>query len=105
MDFYSRLVQKVDSMRSDGYPVSVAVVIDRLVSPPAQRRMLRSADVAVDTLLILKNGSLSRVGVDGVPTVAVEQTSREWPQAWEGLQDSAGEREILSAVRRLGGNR
>lgn len=103
MGFYARLTETADSVRKSGPPVSVAAAINRSSSPRAQRRMLRSAGVAVDTLLVLPEGP--EVGVSGVPTVAVDRAGTERPSAWEGLQDSTSEQEILSAVQELGGAR
>lgn len=42
---------------------------------------------------------------EGVPTVAVASPGETRPPAWVGLQDSTGEREILSAVRTLSASR
>lgn len=101
MGFYARLSRTVDSVRQAGVPVALAAVIDQSDSPPAQRRMLREAGVAVDTLLRLSSRSPLPVGVTGVPTVAIEEPGDHSPSAWEGLQEESGEREILSAVRSI----
>lgn len=102
MDFYARLSQTVDSLQQTGASVAVAAVIDGTDSPRAQHHMLRSSKVNVDTLLQTKALALPAVGVSGVPTVAILDAAGQTRSAWRGLQDSTGEREILSAVRAMG---
>ncbi len=102
MGFYARLGDTIDSLQRAGEPVTLAAVIDRPAFLQTQRRMLRDLDVPVDTLLVLRHRSLNAVGVTGVPTVAVETPTRSRPATWVGLQDSTGEQEILTTVRRLG---
>jgi hypothetical protein len=102
MDFYARLGQVVDSLQRTGAPVTLAAVIDGADSPRAQRQVLQNAGVSIDTLLTLSSRSLIPVGVTGVPTVSIQKPGGAAPSTWEGLQDSTGEQEILSAVRRLG---
>lgn len=101
MHFYARLCRMVDSLQQGGGPLALAAVISRSASPRAQRKVLRDSSVSVDTLLSLPTDVLRSVGVTSVPTVAVELPGTTRPSTWEGLQDSTGEREILSAVRGL----
>lgn len=86
-------------MRQADTPVPLAAVIDDADAPRAQRQILRDSNVDVDTLLTLTTRSLRPVGVTGVPTVAIASPGGNTPSAWEGLQDSTGEQEILSAIR------
>jgi len=105
MDFYARLGRAKDSLRQEDPPVSLAAVINRVVSLRAQRKILRDAGVSVDTLLVVSREDFRSVGATSVPTVAVESPTRERPRVWVGLQDSTGEQEILSAVQTLAGAR
>lgn len=77
----------------------MAAVINRSVSRPLQRQMLRASTVRVDTLLQIASSSLAPVGVSGVPTVALLDASGQTRSSWVGLRDDAGERDILSMVR------
>lgn len=99
MGFYARLSRVVDSLQHAGTPVSMAAVINRSVSRPLQRQMLRVSTVRVDTLLQIASSSLAPVGVSGVPTVALLDASGQTRSSWVGLRDDAGERDILSMVR------
>lgn len=98
MDFYARLSQTTDSMQQAGVPVALAAVIDSSAPRWLQKETLRSSKVGTDTLLTVS--SLSRIGVSEVPTVTVHTPNKT--DKWVGLQDTTGEREILSAVRALG---
>lgn len=101
MDFYARLGHTVDSMRQAGTPVAVAAVVNRSASRRLQRQTLQSSNVQVDTLL-QTGSSFATVGISGVPTVAILDPNGRTRSSWAGLQDSTGEREILSAVRAVG---
>lgn len=102
LDFYARLGRMVDSMHGADAPVALAAVIDGADSPQAQRQVLQESGVLIDTLLTLSSSSLSPVGVTGVPTVTIHPSNGASPSTWVGLQDSTGEREILSTVLALG---
>lgn len=96
LDFYARLGRTVDSLQRAGVPLSLAAVIDGSDAAPVQRQILRSNEVKVDTLLRVT--SLRSVGVSGTPTIVFLQRDGT-SHSWIGLQDSTGEREILSAVK------
>ena len=96
MDVYKRLRRSVNALQRDGTPAAIAAVVDPAMSRRALHRVLRDAEVRVDTVL-----SVSHVeaGVHGVPTVVAVGRGGEPPLAWIGLQDASGERAILSHVQ------
>lgn len=102
MSFYARLAQTVDSMRQAGVPVYSAAVIDASAFYQEQQQMLEDATVGVDSLLQIAHLSFDRVGVPGVPTVAVLGADGAVRGLWVGLQPEEGEREILSTVTKIG---
>lgn len=101
MEFYAHLGRVVDSLQQAGDSVALAAVIDKADSPQTQRQKLLDYNVKVDTLLTLSSRSFRPVGLTSVPTVVVESPGTSNAHAWVGLQDSTGEREILSTVRPL----
>lgn len=100
MGFYAQLSRVADSLQQGGGPVALAAVISRSASSRAQRKVLRDSSVSVDTLFSLSPDTLRSMGVTSVPTVAVASPGESRLAVWVGLQDSTGEREILSALRR-----
>lgn len=102
MDFYARLTQTVDSMRRAGVPVYSAAVIDASAFYEEQQHMLQDAAVGVDSLLQIAHFSFDRIGVPGVPTVAVLSAEGAVRGLWVGFQSEEGEREILSVVTGIG---
>ena len=103
MPFYARLTQTVDSMRQAGVPVYSAVVIDASAFYQEQQQILQDAALEVDSLLQIAHLSFDRVGVPGVPTVAVLGADGAVRGLWVGFQPKAGEQEILSTVSTVGG--
>jgi len=98
MEFYARLGNAVDSLQRNSFTIATAAVISESASRRLQEQVLQASGVSVDTLLQLSS-SLSAVGVSGVPTVTILDSSGQTRAAWVGLQGNVGEYDILSMVR------
>ena len=96
MDVYKRLRRSVNALQRDGTPAAIAAVVDPAMSRRALHRVLRDAEVRVDTVLSVSH---AETDVHGVPTVVAVGRGGEPPLAWIGLQDASGERAILSHVQ------
>jgi thiol-disulfide isomerase/thioredoxin len=99
MPFYTLLSGEVAAQRARGVPLSFLAVMNSSESRRAQEHIFALHAISLDTLI---TATLSDIGVNHVPTVALLNADGHQVTTWTGLLGDQEEKSVLSQLTSVG---